>query len=526
MTAIKESTYVIGDVHGCFTQFMELLERIEARDSNARFILVGDIISRGPEDEEMLAWAYENITLDGKYQMVLGNHDDTFIEIFGKGEFQTIYSLSRHKPNKTEFRHLKGQEALMYQYAGFLASQPLFRKLEVNGQKYIIAHAWYLEENAKPDKLGEYHASLRDNNPVYTKRFRALWHRDREEYKDGEFEDEYEPVDGEILIHGHTPTLTEKDKTHRIYSPGKIWQRKNSINIDCGLVFNVAEYDYPYAKFGNLAAYHLETGEAEYLWDIVDEYAKNNDEYYEEKLEREQKERDEAELKANLAWEKYKEPYLKSFYKQVFGLEEVPDRKDYKYKASFNFLQHRLWRVSVFNEAKSNDDTDLNAKDELLIALDNMNRGSKEKVVLYKYVKRFNDWISVPLDDDWLYQIFTYEDENYLLGVDNEDNYELREAKGILYSLNDYAGASILIKYCHDRAKAGERIRERILDFEEELDDRGIPTGNIAWDFCCPGIEGFTIKTTRKYKGTHFVVNVLNRAGDVIAEISRRLPWF
>ena len=37
-------TYVIGDVHGCYTQFMELLERIEKRDSDARFILTGDII--------------------------------------------------------------------------------------------------------------------------------------------------------------------------------------------------------------------------------------------------------------------------------------------------------------------------------------------------------------------------------------------------------------------------------------------------------------------------------------------------
>ena len=51
---------------------MELLKRIETSDPNARFILVGDIVSRGSEDAQMLAWAYENITLDGKYQMVLG----------------------------------------------------------------------------------------------------------------------------------------------------------------------------------------------------------------------------------------------------------------------------------------------------------------------------------------------------------------------------------------------------------------------------------------------------------------------
>ena len=33
-----------------------------------------------------------------------------------------------------------------------------------------------------------------------------------------------------------------------------------------------------------------EADEAEYLWDIVDEYALNDDEYYEDRIEREEKE--------------------------------------------------------------------------------------------------------------------------------------------------------------------------------------------------------------------------------------------
>jgi len=75
--------YVIGDIHGCYTQFTELRERIENNDADAVFILAGDIVGRGPEDEKILSWAYENITLNGKYQMVLGNHDDGFMEVFG-----------------------------------------------------------------------------------------------------------------------------------------------------------------------------------------------------------------------------------------------------------------------------------------------------------------------------------------------------------------------------------------------------------------------------------------------------------
>ena len=283
-------TYIIGDVHGCYTQFMELVERIEKKDSNAKFILTGDIVNRGPEDTEMLAWAYENITLDGKYQMVLGNHDDTFIEVFGRGEFETIYSLSRAigfyeehdclEYYAVEFCHLIDQEELMYEYAKFLASQPLYKKLEINGKKYIIAHAWYPEKLTDPD--------LEPDEFAYENRFNSTWYRDLEEYLGG-FEDEYEPIEDEMLIHGHTPTIIYKKWMSRIYRPGKIRRRKNSINVDCGLVFNVMDYNEPFAKFGNLAAYHIEADEAEYLWDIVDEYAPNDDEYYEDRIEREKR---------------------------------------------------------------------------------------------------------------------------------------------------------------------------------------------------------------------------------------------
>ena len=111
-------TYAIGDIHGCFAQFNEFRKRIEKKDPDATFILVGDIVGRGTEDEKMLDWAYNNITSDGKYQMVLGNHDDGFIEVFGNGKFETIYSIGK-KVNQNvsvpydEFKHLEKDKELM-----------------------------------------------------------------------------------------------------------------------------------------------------------------------------------------------------------------------------------------------------------------------------------------------------------------------------------------------------------------------------------------------------------------------------
>ena len=68
-------TYVVGDIHGCFGSWIKLKNKIEKQDSVARFILIGDIVDRGPEVCKMITWARKHITTDGKYQMILGNHE-------------------------------------------------------------------------------------------------------------------------------------------------------------------------------------------------------------------------------------------------------------------------------------------------------------------------------------------------------------------------------------------------------------------------------------------------------------------
>jgi bis(5'-nucleosyl)-tetraphosphatase (symmetrical) len=345
------STYVIGDIHGCFTQFNELRKRIEHDDSDANFILVGDLTHRGHEEEAMLEWAFNNITSNGKYRMVLGNHDDAFIELCGRGEFQTFYSLAEnvglsYTPTDS-LKRFKASPDRMYEYACFLAAQPLFINVEKSDRKYIIVHAWHPDstrdelvsifhqhitkkdvrknksdavknagacesgdvksagacesgvlnnagacesddvKNAGACESGDLNNNGNLNNSndsnngntssteassamsaqdAYQRRHRLLWERDINEF--GIWKRRYVPKDGEILIHGHTPTLIVRDETHRDFPPGKVWDLGTSVNIDCGLVFSVNKRSDFAKKYGNLAAYNLDTGKAVYLYDI------------------------------------------------------------------------------------------------------------------------------------------------------------------------------------------------------------------------------------------------------------------
>ena len=65
------STYVIGDVHGCFDQLISLLDKIDYNRQQDKIILTGDLVNRGPESLAVLNYcmADRNIT------SVLGNHD-------------------------------------------------------------------------------------------------------------------------------------------------------------------------------------------------------------------------------------------------------------------------------------------------------------------------------------------------------------------------------------------------------------------------------------------------------------------
>ena len=67
--------YVIGDIHGCYQDMIALLNKIESQDQDAQIIFVGDFIDRGPDVDKVLDWCLENITLDGKYKAVRGNHE-------------------------------------------------------------------------------------------------------------------------------------------------------------------------------------------------------------------------------------------------------------------------------------------------------------------------------------------------------------------------------------------------------------------------------------------------------------------
>jgi len=63
-------TIVVGDIHGCFDELTDLLDLIKLKN-NDRVVAVGDLITKGPKDREVL----DLFISDRRFSSVVGNHD-------------------------------------------------------------------------------------------------------------------------------------------------------------------------------------------------------------------------------------------------------------------------------------------------------------------------------------------------------------------------------------------------------------------------------------------------------------------
>jgi bis(5'-nucleosyl)-tetraphosphatase (symmetrical) len=72
------STYVIGDVQGCYDELIELLDKINFNRQNDKLIFAGDIINKGSKSLETINFI---MSLKESAQLVLGNHELLFLAI-------------------------------------------------------------------------------------------------------------------------------------------------------------------------------------------------------------------------------------------------------------------------------------------------------------------------------------------------------------------------------------------------------------------------------------------------------------
>ena len=232
------ATYVISDIHGQYDMFMEILEKINLKDTDMLYVL-GDVIDRGPHPIKVLLKLMEMPNAI----CLVGNHECMAVECLmfllkevtdrslEELDYKTLGNLVTWQYNgaKTtidEFRELDRE--MQEEVIEFIKDFSIYEELKVNGKEYLLVHAGL--GNFEPEKEVEDY-SLHD----------LVW-------KESDFEKQY--FDDKILITGHTPTQMIENNS----KSGFVYNKYNHLAIDCG----------GYLPGGRLAAVCLETGEEYY----------------------------------------------------------------------------------------------------------------------------------------------------------------------------------------------------------------------------------------------------------------------
>jgi serine/threonine protein phosphatase 1 len=193
------SVYAISDIHGCYSMFLRMLDKIEFDETKDTLYIVGDIMDRGPEIPEMVRWVWEHES--DHVIMLKGNHEDMFAS-YPDPDYYAYY-----------FRRFSTSE--IQRLLQWIPSLPSFIEVTVNNTDYILVHAGITQEILKTGK---------DPNDY------CIWAR--EEFYNGT------GIPGKTIVFGHTPMMSWMiDQEMSVH----IWRPKDPsihlIGIDTGAVF-------------------------------------------------------------------------------------------------------------------------------------------------------------------------------------------------------------------------------------------------------------------------------------------------
>jgi len=214
------SIYCVSDIHGCFSEFIELLDIIKFNPDEDTLYVLGDVIDRGTRPIECLRY----IMRAKGIRLLLGNHEQMMMDFY---DFEGIdWSRNGNLITMAQFAALSCLEK--EKILSYLQKRPLYKTLNVCGRRFFLSHAGL--DVSVPFKYQHSHD--------------LLWSRP-EFYKNT-------ALSRHICIFGHTPTPRIRGS-----KDCSVWfdpRHKDKINIDCGCVYG-----------GALAAIRLDDGETYYV---------------------------------------------------------------------------------------------------------------------------------------------------------------------------------------------------------------------------------------------------------------------
>lgn len=211
--------YCISDIHGCYNEFMELLELIKFGGEDTLYVL-GDVIDRGDASVKCLQFIMKNPNI----KMLMGNHELMMLEALtlqdeeARQEMFELWHYNGGGRTYSEFKALA--EGEQQEMLDFLQKLPFYYVLKERSKKYFLVHAGLDCSNRKPRE----HLMTTIKRQKMEHPCDLVWIREKFMWA--------KALPSYTVIFGHTST--SRIPSHR---RPLIWHdlnHKDKIGIDCG----------------------------------------------------------------------------------------------------------------------------------------------------------------------------------------------------------------------------------------------------------------------------------------------------
>lgn len=148
---------IIGDIHGSFNPFIDLLDNCNYNKDNDIIISVGDLADRGPDSHKVLAWFMQNKNI----YCAQGNHDNKLMRYLGENKVSITHGLEKTLRQISNWSEL--DKSRLYEY---LNNLPHIIKLpNVNQKETYVVHAGFMPGIPIEKQSLEYCLYIRGVNP-------------------------------------------------------------------------------------------------------------------------------------------------------------------------------------------------------------------------------------------------------------------------------------------------------------------------------------------------------------------------
>lgn len=193
--------FAIGDIHGCYKTFHELVVKIIDLKKTDKLILLGDYIDRGDQSKEVIDFIINLKEKGFDVTPLCGNHESLLLESYLNPGMLPLWFMNHGEITMQSFG-IESIKDLPEKYLEFFSELEYYTSVG----NYLFVHAGFNDIEEDP----------------FSDRYHMIW-ESRRVYNNPFFQ-------GKTIIHGHRPKNVE-------YVQRLINEKSGVIPIDTGCVY-------------------------------------------------------------------------------------------------------------------------------------------------------------------------------------------------------------------------------------------------------------------------------------------------